>query len=176
MQPDQLSKTMTYILRHHPEAFGLTLSPAGFIGIPELAQAITEHKGAVTEADILQTVAMDEKSRFTVDGEMIRAAQGHSTPVELGHPVAEPPEFLFHGTVEKFIPSIMKQGLLKGERHAVHLSESLETATIVGARRGTPIILKVSAHKMFEQGFIFTLSENKVWLVSTVPAEFITTL
>jgi putative RNA 2'-phosphotransferase len=85
----------------------------------------------------------------------------------------EPPDVLFHGTVERFLASIMAEGLKKGKRHHVHLSRDTETARKVGARRGKPIILQVDAGKLYGQGYKFFLSVNGVWLTDTVPANFL---
>ena len=80
----------------------------------------------------------------------------------------EPPELLYHGTVEKFIPSIKAQGLQKMNRQHVHLSKDTKTANIVASRRGKPIILTVKSGKMYQAGITFYLSENGVWLTDTV--------
>ena len=49
---------------------------------------------------------------FDVSGELIRANQGHSVEVDLQLEEREPPEFLYHGTVERFLPSILEEGLV----------------------------------------------------------------
>src|SRR5690606_635500 len=97
------------------------------------------------------------------DGKRIRANQGHSTDVELGYEPAEPPDVLFHGTVETFLPAIREQGLLRMERHHVHLSADETTARTVGGRRGKPVILRVDARRMVEAGHVFYRSPNGVW-------------
>ena len=86
----------------------------------------------------------------------------------------QPPDVLYHGTVERFLASIMAEGLKKGKRHHVHLSEDVETARRVGARRGKPVILQVDAGKMHSRGFTFFVSANGVWLTDSVPAVFLT--
>jgi putative RNA 2'-phosphotransferase len=63
-----------------------------------------------------------------------------------------------HGTVERFLPSILKDGLIRGRRHHVHLSKDVETATKVGARRGKPVILKIDAGRMHRDGHKLLLS------------------
>ena len=93
--------------------------------------------------------------------------------VDLGYEPAEPPEMLFHGTVEKFLPSIREQGLLKGSRHHVHLSFDEETANKVGSRRGRPVLLHVWASRMHKANFAFYITPNNVWLTEHVPAEFL---
>ena len=104
---------------------------------------------------------------------MIRANQGHSVEVDLQLEQTEPPDVLYHGTVDQFLASIMTDGLKKGKRHHVHLSRDVDTARKVGARRGKPVILQVDARKMHEQGFKFFVSVNGVWLTDAVPAIFL---
>ncbi|MNJ04950.1 RNA 2'-phosphotransferase [compost metagenome] len=58
----------------------------------------------------------------------------------------------------------------------MHLSEESATASAVGQRYGTVVILKVAAQQMQEQGFKFYQAENGVWLTEQVPVRFISTL
>ena len=104
---------------------------------------------------------------------MIRANQGHSISVELGYSPAIPPDMLYHGTVEKFLPFILEEGLKKGYRHHVHLSPDMETARRVGQRRGKPIVLKVESGRMYKDGRQFFRSENGVWLTEHVPPHYL---
>jgi putative RNA 2'-phosphotransferase len=76
---------------------------------------------------------------------------------------------LYHGTVERFLPAILSEGLLPMGRHHVHLSPDLDTAVKVGARRGQPIVLRVKASDMARAGYRFQLTSNRVWLTRHVP-------
>ena len=122
-----------------------------------------------------ECVETNDKQRFAFDasGEMIRANQGHSAPVDLQLEEREPPEVLYHGTVERFLPSILDEGLNRGKRHHVHLSKEMVTARKVGARRGKPVILKVDAGRMHRDGHKFYLSANGVWLTDAVPPGYL---
>jgi putative RNA 2'-phosphotransferase len=172
---EKLSKTMSHALRHAPEVYSLTLTPEGFIPVEVLAQQLSAHfKQEVTETNILSVVAQDSKQRFTVRGPSIRAAQGHSFPVQLGLVPVTPPEVLYHGTVAEFVPSIMKQGLIPGSRQLVHMSAEFNTAVTVGSRRGKPVILTVNTAAAVASGVEFFQSENQVWLAHAIPPEFIT--
>ena len=130
---------------------------------------------AISYDELVECVETNDKQRFSFDetGDLIRANQGHSTAVDLQLEQKQPPDVLYHGTVERFLDSIMAQGLKKGKRHHVHLSKDMETAHKVGARRGKPVILLVEAGKMHQQDIAFFLSANGVWLTETVPAEFL---
>jgi len=98
---------------------------------------------------------------------------GHSIEVDLELEPGEPPKFLYHGTVHKFIDSIKEGGLKKGSRQHVHLSLDKATATDVGSRRGEPVILTINAEEMCRDGLKVFLSANDVWLTYSVPTEYI---
>ena len=171
-----VSKFLSKHLRHTPEALGLTLQPGGWVSVDDLLSASERAGFAIPYDELIECVETSDKKRFSVDdtGDLIRANQGHSVEVDLQLVEQEPPDVLFHGTVERFLASILAEGLKKGKRHHVHLSEDTETARKVGARRGKPVILQVAAGTMHRQGFQFFLSANGVWLADAVPAAFLT--
>ncbi len=169
------SKFLSLILRHQPDAIGLTLDENGWADVSELLLKINQ-SGRSLDLETLKTiVAENDKKRFAFsdDGTKIRASQGHSIEVDLGLIPTEPPEILFHGTAKHSIGSIFATGLKPGSRQHVHLSHTLETAIKVGSRHGTPAVLQVQAKKMHEAGHLFYVSANGVWLTDLVPIEFI---
>jgi putative RNA 2'-phosphotransferase len=115
------------------------------------------------------------KKRFIIsdDGQSIRANQGHSINVDLQLKPVTPPEFLYHGTATRFLDSILTEGLKPQQRQHVHLSTDIETATAVGQRYGKPVILTIKALLMHEQGFVFYLSQNGVWLTEEVSQQYL---
>ncbi len=169
------SKYLSWVLRHNPQALGLTPTADGWIRIDRLLDAAAADGKVFTRARICELVATSDKQRFALsdDGLMIRAQQGHSISVQLDYPAATPPDLLFHGTTAATLSSIRARGLLRGQRHHVHLSPNLETATRVGARRGTPVVLVVRAMQMAEAGSVFHETPNGVWLVEHVPPRYI---
>lgn len=172
---DRLSRYLSYVLRHRPDAIGLSLDAAGWVEVDTLLAACAAHGRPLTRDELEQVVALDDKQRyaFSDDGLRIRASQGHSVAVELGYEPRVPPEILYHGTTERFLEAIRREGLRRGERHHVHLSADQETARTVGARRGVPVVLRVRAGEMARQGATFYLSANGVWLTEVVAAGFI---
>ena len=171
----QLSKYLSYVLRHRPDEIGIELDDAGWISVDELLEAMRGDGKDVTIAMLQHVVSTNSKRRFAFneDQSQIRANQGHSIKVELGYEPSEPPELLYHGTVEHFIALIRAEGIKKGKRHDVHLSPSLETAADVGSRRGKPIILVVRARELHNDGHKLYLTPNGVWLTDCVPVKYI---
>jgi putative RNA 2'-phosphotransferase len=165
-QHKSLSKFLSLVLRHEPAAIGLTLDQNGWVSVEELLHA---------RADLESLVATSDKRRFALnpDRSMIRANQGHSVQVDLALLPTIPPDVLFHGTVERYLPSISASGLVKGKRHHVHLSATRELAVVVGKRRGEPYVLQVDTRGMVAAGLVFYRSENGVWLTDHVPVRFL---
>ncbi|MEU9356544.1 RNA 2'-phosphotransferase [Streptomyces sp. NPDC051784] len=169
----KVSKYLSKHLRHEPGRIGLELDPAGWVAVDELLRACARHGFAITRQELDHVVAVNDKRRFTVTGERIRANQGHSVEVDLGLPPAEPPAYLYHGTVGGSLAAIRSEGLRPMNRHHVHLSPDRETAVRVGARRGKPVVLTVDAGAMHRAGHVFHVSANGVWLTDAVPPAFL---
>lgn len=171
----QTSKFLSLVLRHEPHSIGIELDPAGWVDVDVLLAACGRAGVAIDRPLLEQVVAENEKKRFAFndDGTRIRASQGHSVEVALGYEAAVPPERLYHGTAAKNVGSILASGLNPGSRHAVHLSESPETAVAVGARHGRPVVLGIRAGDMHRAGLRFEKSANGVWLADGIPPQFI---
>jgi len=171
----QLSKFLSFVLRHKPDAIGLSLDPQGWVSIDTLISKSDAVGTSFSRDDLLKVVAINEKKRFSIakDGQRIRAAQGHSVAVELGLLAEQPPSVLYHGTTTRFIASILSEGLKPQARQQVHLSDNEAAAHRVGQRHGSPVILTVEAQRMHELGFKFFLADNGVWLTDQVPSKFL---
>ena len=169
MGGEHLGRLLALVLRHRPEVAGVTLDPAGWVDVDELVAGLRRTGRRVTAADVRRAVDADSKGRYELVDGRIRAAQGHSVAVELGLEPVPPPDVLYHGTVERSVPSIMESGLLPGSRRSVHLSPDVATAQAVGRRRGTPVVLEVDAAGAHAAGHEFRRASNGVGLTDAVP-------
>jgi putative RNA 2'-phosphotransferase len=174
----EISKFLSFVLRHNPQAIGISLDPEGWVLIDVLLTATATAKHPIMREQLEEVVAANDKKRFSIspDGRSIRANQGHSVEVDLKLSPVEPPEELYHGTVERFLDSIRQIGLVRGNRLHVHLSADYQTAVRVGQRRGRPVVLTVESLRMHRDGHPFYLSENGVWLTESVPANYLRSL
>lgn len=177
MTPNKYKETSKYIsliLRHKPEAIGITLDEHGWANVDELIEGVSRtHPLDMAALELI--VAEDEKQRysFNEDKTLIRANQGHSIPVDVELDEKEPPEVLYHGTGEKYVSSIDRQGLIPKSRLYVHLSRDEETAVKVGSRHGKPVIYTVKSGEMYRDGYKFFCSVNGVWLTREVPVKYL---
>jgi putative RNA 2'-phosphotransferase len=170
------SKFLSLVLRHQPEVAGISVDEAGWVAVEELLEGCRRAGQAISRPELEEIVRASDKQRFALspDGTRIRADQGHSVDVDLGYEPATPPDVLYHGTAEKYLDSIRREGLVKGGRHHVHLSERVETATAVGQRHGKVVVLEVRAGAMHREGFLFYRTPNGVWLTDQVSPEYLT--
>jgi putative RNA 2'-phosphotransferase len=149
----KISKFLSLVLRHEPQKIGITLDEAGWVGVRTLLDALAKSGLPVLETELQEVVDASDKKRFALSEDR--------------------QEMLFHGTVDQLLDSIRKQGLLKGERHHVHLSRDAPTAMKVGQRRGRPVLLEVRSGAMHRDGIVFFVSANGVWLTEHVPPNYI---
>lgn len=176
MDDVRLSKFLSLVLRHKPETAGITLDAEGWADVEALLTGMARAGKPVDRARLDRIVAGNDKQRYAYDatGTRIRARQGHSLAIDPDLKPATPPDILWHGTVERFLGPIGREGLKPGRRRHVHLSADRETARAVGARRGKPVLLRIDAAVMAAEGAVFLLSENGVWLTDSVPPRFFT--
>ncbi len=168
------SKLIALVLRHKPDEIGITLDEHGWANVSELIAGIAKTQ-PFDMALLEEIVSTDEKLRysFNEDKTLIRANQGHSIPVDVELEEKLPPEFLYHGTGEKYTASIDTQGLIPKSRLYVHLSADYDTAVKVGSRHGKPVVYTITAGEMQKSGYAFYQSVNGVWLTKSVPVEFL---
>jgi putative RNA 2'-phosphotransferase len=171
-----VSRLLSAALRHKPDILDIKLDKNGWVNVDELLFKLYDVKGhSIYLDDLIEIVETNDKKRFAFneDKTKIRASQGHSVPVDLELKRQKPPSFLYHGTVRKSVNKILKSGMSKMSRHAIHLSVDTETAVNVGSRRGKPILLKIFAGAMHVDGYKFYKSDNGVWLTDEVPAKYL---
>ena len=176
---DQVSIYISYLLRHHPEDINLDMDKHGWVSVEQLINGIN-HSGKyeITVKQLEEIVATDNKGRyrFNENHTKIKACQGHSVSwVEPELEYIAPPEYLYHGTTTAALEKILNSGVIhKMARHAVHM-QSEEKKAWQSAKRWhlVPVVLKISAGQMYEEGFIFGKTENDVWCTEQVPVKYL---
>ena len=171
----RISKFLSLVLRHNPETIGIRLDEQGWVAVDNLLQQLKANGMAIDRTMLQEVVDTNSKKRFAIsdDGFRIRASQGHSVAIDLGYQEAVPPTILYHGTAAKNLPAIKEKGLLKQKRHHVHLSADEATAYQIGQRHGKPVVFSVLAGQMHQNGHVFFLSANGVWLTDHVPVNYL---
>ncbi|WP_417762994.1 RNA 2'-phosphotransferase [Shewanella sp.] len=171
----EVSKLLSFVLRHQPQQLGIDLDAGGWADIQQLLRQVNATGTPLDHQQLLAVVASSDKQRFAIsaDGQKIRANQGHSFTVDLQLSPTVPPDILLHGTASRFLASIQTQGLQKMARQHVHLTEHHQAALAVGQRYGKPVLLRIDAAAMVAAGHTFYHTANDVWLTESVPPQFI---
>lgn len=180
---ERASKKVAYLLRHKKGFCG----EDGWAKVTEVVKEIKNYYPGFNKDMLEEIVYSDKKGRYIFDKHKIRikARYGHSVSVNLELEPTQPPEILYHGTAERFLSSIMREGLNSQTRNYVHLSTSVEMAETVGKRHGKVAMLKIYTGKMYQDGYEFFCAEkasednggsdqgSDVWLTQSVPTKYI---
>lgn len=172
----EISKALSWLLRHQGERLGLVMDAEGYATIPDVLAALATHADMfVSEAELRHAAETDDpvKQRFSILDDCIRANYGHSLAGQINHPELEPPPQLYHGTSEARVPAILREGLRPMQRQYVHLTGDMALARSVGGRHGPPSLLVVDAQAAYRSGIRFYCANPRFWLVSDLPAQFL---
>lgn len=169
----QISKTISYALRHKPEEFGLILDHEGYTELSEFIEKMNREADLGLTVELLASLLeRSDKTRWEMTNEKIRAVYGHSIKQKIEKTAVTPPKYLYHGTPHKFLASILTNGLIPKSRQYVHLSQDKETATTVGKRRDdSPVILRVDTASALKAGVHFYQELEGIWLSDSIPTE-----
>lgn len=173
---EDLSKEISYALRHAPWEYELEMDEKGWVPIEQLLDSL--HKSgkwnSICTKDLSMMIKKSEKKRHEIKDGKIRAFYGHSLPIKILKEEKMPPNVLYHGTARRFIKSIIKNGLLPQSRQYVHLSQDIKTANNVGCRHDDkPCILTIDAKRAWDSGIKFYYGNDKVWLADAIPARYL---
>jgi putative RNA 2'-phosphotransferase len=165
----RISRRMSRILRHDTE--GLSITKDGWVKVSDLLKHLS-----ISKTDLDWIVDNNDKKRFSYDKHQlrIRASQGHSLDVSMEMKKVVDVEVLYHGTSQEIKHLILKEGLKPMSRTYVHMSKDIETATKVGSRKSSKIIiLHIDAKSMIQDSKDIFISENGVYLTEYVDPKYI---
>lgn len=163
------SRRMSKILRHDTE--GLSYTNEGWIKVSDLLKHLS-----ISKVDLDWIVNSNDKKRFSYDihKQRIRASQGHSLMVSVDMKLVKNIDILYHGTSTDISSTILKKGLKPMSRTHVHMSKDIETATKVGQRKSSKvIILQIDSKFMIKDGVDLWVSQNGVYLTKWVDPKYI---
>ncbi len=178
-QRRNLSKFLSYNLRHNPSRIGIELDVKGFTQIP-IEDLITILKTVrnspwISRKVIDALIFLDLKGRFEIRNDRIRARYGHSLKnIKIEVTRTDLPELLYHGTNLRAYQKIKQEGLKPMGRNLVHLTTSLKDAEIVGRRhKGELIILEVDVKKAVQEGIQIWQAGKTIFVSAFIPNAFI---
>jgi len=174
----EISKYMSYTLRHNPEDVN-GLDSEGFANIKDLVLALeTEKNFDVSHEDIEQVVEEDDEDRYRIKDDMVKATSGHSEGVKGSADSldGELPDTLYHASARQNASDIMSEGLQPMTRKKVHLAEDKSKAIQKGERHSKEVVVFiVDVGRMEEDNLNVDNTGGGVYVTEEVPPEYITT-
>lgn len=144
----ELSKEISYVLRHVPWEYEQEIDEEGWMPVEKLLDALRrlEKWKNISEINIKEMIEKSEKKRHQIENGRVRAFYGHTTQMKILKEIKRPPNVLYHGTARQYLHSIKENGLLPMSRQYVHLSQKIDIAHSVGMRHDSkPYILRIDA-------------------------------
>jgi len=161
--PVRMSKTMSFLLRHKPEAADLTLDDQGYADLDGLARGLGQlMRCRVTVDAVIDLVRGSKVLRFEVDGNRIRAVRDrHPTSRKPPKPRPSSPDILYHACTDEQVEVYRHQGGLRtpdgrpvwlssdeGQAwRAAHRMEGSPRVLFVDTARGRRRRLRVQRHR-----------------------------
>jgi putative RNA 2'-phosphotransferase len=176
-EANSLGRMLALVLRHAPEKFNVEMDINGWVNSRELSESIQgqrKHFHWLRGWHFEAIANADEKGRYQVEGEMIRATYGHSIELELDLPTDEIPEALYWPCDPEEISTHMEFGLVAGDRNHVHLSRTIANAMEAGhVRHSRPAIIEVDTTRAIADGNTIWRAGKTVFLCEEMPADYL---
>ena len=173
----QLSKTLSYLLRHGSKEHKLKMDSNGFSKLDDVITTVKRMlpRQTITTSRIEEIVKNCKKQRFKmaeIDGvKFIRANQGHtlkdveSTDLKvIEHFEDGPAGKIIHGTTQQAWQSIKTTGLNKMKRNHIHMARGNFGEAKSGARSSSDVIITINGNQALKDGIKFFESDNGVIL------------
>lgn len=172
-QTERLGRFISGALRHFPDDLGLAMNQHGWVDVDVLCDAMkTRYKWANKEK-LFSIIESDEKGRYEVKGNKIRARYGHSVDVDLDFPENTLPE-LYYGASREEVDILLEKGIKPIKQRYVHLSTSVEKAReVAGIHTDDPVLLVINAEQARNDGVKMLSATENIVLLEEIPAKYL---
>lgn len=173
VKTERMGRFISGALRHFPDDLGLAISPKGWVDLNLLAAVMQERYRWATKKRLIALVESDEKGRYEIRNDRIRARYGHSIDVNLDYPDNTHP-VLYYGASPEEADIMLEQGIKPVRQRYVHLSPSREKAwEVASIHTENPIIMEIDAYAAQRDGIIMMQATNEIVLSEEIPPQYI---
>jgi putative RNA 2'-phosphotransferase len=173
-QPKTLAKTLDYIARRSPGEYGLFWDPEGAMPWKEFYWALQEDVSLrfVRQSTIQELMLLGIELPFALDGNLLRLRPEFALPAY--PPASDVPMRLYFGLKPKNMVYAQNSGLKSARRRFVPVCSERELALRIARRdEKAPIPIEILAREASESGLSFFTAGLHLYLVESIPAEFI---
>ncbi len=171
---ERIGRLMSGILRHFPDRFGLTMDENGWVHFEPFVRAVRKKLKWANQWLIKAVIYSDEKGRYELKGDKIRARYGHSVDVKLNDMPEATEDVLYYGTSEEEAHRILEVGIKPVRQTFVHLSTTFEKSVEVAMlRTDKPIVFEIDAKKARSDGIRIIKANDTIALAKEIPPKYI---
>lgn len=172
-QTERLGRFISGALRHFPDDLGLAMNQHGWVDVDVLVDAMrTRYKWSNREK-LFSIIESDEKGRYEIKGNKIRARYGHSVDVDLDYDENTLPE-LYYGASREEVDILLEKGIKPVKQRYVHLSTSVDKAREVAKiHTEDPVLLVINAEEAHNDGVMMLSATENIVLADEIPPEYL---
>ncbi|RLI74642.1 RNA 2'-phosphotransferase [Archaeoglobales archaeon] len=171
---EKLGRFISGLLRHFPQKFNLEMDKDGWVSFNVLSRIVSRKYKWANKWIIKALIYSDEKKRYELKSDKIRARYGHSVDVELSDLPESEEKTLYYGTGEEEAHRMLEIGIKPVNQTFVHLSTTIEKSEEVARfRTDEPIILEIDAEKARNDGIRIVKANDYIALVKEIPPKYI---
>ncbi|MCQ4153001.1 MAG: RNA 2'-phosphotransferase [Archaeoglobales archaeon] len=171
---ERLGKFVSGVLRHFPQKFGLEIDENGWVSFEDLARLVSRKYRWANRWVLKALIYSDEKKRYEIRGDRIRARYGHSIDVKLNDMPEAQEDTLYYGTSEEEANRMMEIGIKPVNQAYVHLSTTIEKSLEVASlRTRNPIIFEIDAKRARADGIRILKANDSIALAKEIPSKYI---
>ena len=173
-----VGRILAGMLRHFPDNYGVKLDEHGWVKIYTIIPVIRTQKRNfwwLTPFHVEALVRTDPKGRYQINdfGE-IRAAYGHTIPINVDDMPTDVPEKLYYQTTDEELEFIRETGISPSDKSWVHLSLTARQAYVSGLFHiDSPAVVEIDVDGLNGSGRQVYRATDEVFLVRDIPPEFV---
>ncbi len=172
-QTERLGRFISGALRHFPDDLGLAMNQHGWVDIDVLCDAMRTRYKWSNKEKLFSIIESDEKGRYEVKGNKIRARYGHSVDIDLDYPENTLPE-IYYGASREEVDILLEKGIKPIKQRYVHLSTSVEKAQEVASiHTEDPVLLVINAEEARNDGVALLAATENIVLAEEIPAKYL---
>ena len=172
-QTERLGRFISGALRHFPDDLGLAMNQHGWVDLDVLVDAMRTRYKWSNKEKLFSIIESDEKGRYEIKVNKIRARYGHSVDVDLDYDENTLPE-VYYGASREEVDILLEKGIRPVKQRYVHLSTSADKAREVAKiHTEDPVLLVINAREAQEDGVAILSATENIVLSDEIPPQYL---
>jgi len=172
-QTERLGRFISGALRHFPDDLGLAMNQHGWVDLDVLVDAMRTRYKWSNKEKLFSIIESDEKGRYEIKVNKIRARYGHSVDIDLDYDENTLPE-VYYGASREEVDILLEKGIKPVKQRYVHLSTSVDKAREVAKiHTEDPVLLVINAEEAQNDGVAILSATENIVLADEIPPQYL---